>query len=259
MKLTVITVCLNAAETIRQCLDSVASQSHPDVEHWVVDGASTDGTAEILAEEREARGYSMVSEPDQGLYQAMNKGIARATGDVIGFLNADDCYASDTVLAEVAEALSDREIEACYGDLRYVSRENPERVVRDWIAGEFEHGSFHRGWMPPHPTFYARRSTYDRLGGFETEYQFGADWELLFRFLEVEQVPVTYVPRHWVTMRLGGETNRSLRNIVTNHRECLHAFRRHGRRAGIGFTGHKILHRMRQFVPLARGGKVRQG
>lgn len=259
MKITVITVCYQAAATIRRCLDSVAAQAHPEVEHWVIDGASTDGTAEILAEAQAAMGFSLVSEPDEGLYHAMNKGIARATGDAIGFLNADDWYASDTVLAEVAEALSDPEVEACYGDLQYVSRENPDRVVRDWVAGDFERGSFHRGWMPPHPTFYARRSTYDRLGGFETSYRFGADWELLFRFLEVEQVAVTYVPRHWVTMRLGGETNRSLRNMITNHRECLDAFRRHGRKPGPGFTGRKILHRLRQFVPLARGGKMRQG
>ncbi|MCB1092005.1 MAG: glycosyltransferase [Verrucomicrobiae bacterium] len=247
VKISVITVCRNAAGTIRDCIDSVAAQTHPDVEHWIIDGASTDGTAALLAELQKDRGFQFVSEPDGGLYHAMNKGLAKATGDVIGFLNADDWYASPNVLAEVAEALSDPAVAACYANLQYVRQDDPGRVVRDWIAGPFEAGAFFRGWMPPHPTFFARREVYQRWGGFDTRYRFGADWELLFRLFEVAKIPVAYVPRHWITMRLGGETNRSLRNILTNHRECLSAFRQHGFRVGWIFPIRKVAHRLRQF------------
>ena len=247
MKITVITVCRNAVDTIRDCVASVAAQTHDDVEHWVIDGASTDGTRELLESVQSEFGFQFLSESDGGLYDAMNKGIARATGDVIGFLNADDWYASATVLAEVAAALADPEVSACYADLTYVSREEPTRVIRQWTAGGFQPGAFSCGWMPPHPTFYAKREVYERFGGFDTRYRFGADWELLFRLFEVEKIPVAYVPHQWVTMRLGGETNRSLRNILTNHGECLHAFRKHGYRAGWWFPFRKAWHRLRQF------------
>ncbi|MCB1231020.1 MAG: glycosyltransferase [Verrucomicrobiae bacterium] len=247
VKITVITVCRNAANTIRDCLESVASQTHDNVEHWVIDGASTDGTPEKLAEWQNEFGFRFISEPDAGLYDAMNKGIARATGDVIGFLNADDFYATENVLGEVAAALSDPDVAGCYADLRYVKQDDPGRIVREWKAGDYESGAFFRGWMPPHPTFYARRETYEKWGGFDTQYRFGADWELLFRFFEIAKLPVGYVPHFWVTMRLGGETNRNLSNMLANHRECLRAFREHGFRAGPLFPIRKYWHRLRQF------------
>lgn len=247
MKITVITVCFNAADTLRDCVESVAAQTHDEIEHWIIDGASTDGTAKKLAAWRKEFDFQFISEADAGLYDAMNKGLARATGEVVGFLNADDFYASDTVLAEVAAALADPGIVGCYADLRYVKRDDPGQVVRQWTAGAFEPGAFFHGWMPPHPTYYARREAYETWGGFDTRYRFGADWELLFRFFEVAKLPVVYVPRLWVTMRLGGETNRSLRNILANHGECLHAFRKHGHRAGWRFPFRKARHRLSQF------------
>jgi len=247
VKITVITACRNAADTIADCINSVASQSHAEIEHWIIDGASTDGTREWLEKHQAGYGFQFVSESDNGLYEAMNKGIVRASGDVLGFLNADDWLTSDSVLSEVAEALSDSDIDACYGDLSYVSRTEPDRVVREWIAGPYEPGDFFRGWMPPHPTFYAKRMVYETHGFFDTQYRFGADWELLFRFFEIAKIRAKYVPRHWVTMRLGGATNRSLRNILANHRECLHAFRKHGFRAGFRFSLLKVTHRLGQF------------
>jgi glycosyltransferase involved in cell wall biosynthesis len=247
VKITVITVCRNAVDTIRDCIESVAAQTHPAVEHWIIDGASTDGTRPLLEAMQPEFGFHLVSEPDAGLYDAMNKGLARASGDVIGFLNADDWYAHPGVLGEVADALADPALQACYADLRYVDPYDTDRVVRDWISGAFREGAFFRGWMPPHPTFYARREVYQRWGGFDAGYRFGADWELLFRLFEVAGIETVYVPRLWVIMRLGGATNRSLRNILANHRECLHAFRRHGYRAGWLFPFRKGAHRLRQF------------
>lgn len=247
MKITVITVCRNAVVTIRECVESVASQSHPDVEHWIIDGASTDGTAQVLAAMREEYGFRLISEPDGGLYEAMNKGLSRATGEVVGFLNADDRYAHPAVLDEVAAAFRDPEVDACYADLRYVDQYDGDRVRRNWISDAYEPGAFFRGWMPPHPTFFARRGVYEKFGGFDTTYRFGADWELLFRLFEIKRIGTVYVPRLWVVMRLGGATNRSWRNRLANHRECLAAFRRHGCRAGLAFPFRKAVHRWRQF------------
>jgi len=247
VKITVITVCRNAVGTIRDCIESVAAQTHPEVEHWIIDGASTDGTTQLLEAIQPEFGFHLVSKPDAGLYDAMNKGLDRATGDVIGFLNADDWYARPTVLAEVAAALADPALQACYAELRYVDQFDSERLVRDWRAGAFREGAFFRGWMPTHPTFFARRDVYREWGGFDTRYRFGADWELLFRLFEVAGIETVYVPRHWVTMRLGGATNRSPLNIVANHRECLRAFREHGFRAGWMFPFWKVAHRLRQF------------
>ncbi len=218
-----------------------------EVEHRIIDGASTDGTPELLDRLSGEFPFEWISEPDDGLYFAMNKGIDLACGEAIGFLNADDWYSSDQVLADVAATLEDRSFDACYADLKYVRQSDPAHVVRDWRAGEFEPGAIFRGWMLPHPTFFAHHEIYEKFGSFDTRYRLGADWELLFRFFEVEKISATYVPRQWVTMRLGGTTNRSLRNVLANHRECLSAFRKHGHSAAWLFPIRKVCHRLSQF------------
>lgn len=252
LKISVITVCHNAVETIHDSIASVAAQKLPtgvEVEHRIIDGASTDGTVQLLARLGDEFRFEWTSEADDGLYFAMNKGIGMASGEIVGILNADDWYSSDRVLAEVVAALEDRSADACYADLQYVSQSDPAKVVRDWRAGEFVPGAFFRGWMLPHPTFFARREVYEKSGSFDTRYRLGADWELLFRLFEIEKISAVYVPRQWVTMRLGGATNRSLRNIVANHRECLDAFRKHGCSAAWLFSLRKVCHRLAQFLP----------
>jgi glycosyltransferase len=245
--ISVVTVARNAAGTIRDCLRSVASQSAPPVEHLVIDGASDDGTCEAAR----AAGVHVVSEPDRGLYDAMNKGLARATADVVGFLNADDVYAAPDVLARVADALSDPAADACYGDLEYVDGADASRVTRRWKAGPYDVARFRWGWMPPHPTFFVRRDVYERLGGFDLRFGSAADYELMLRFLVRHRIPARYVPSVLVRMRTGGVSNRSLGNRVAANRMDRLAWKANGL-TPLPWTGvAKPLRKLGQFLPLA--------
>lgn len=248
VKITVITVSYNSAATIADTVRSVASQSHPDVEYLVIDGASKDETVAILEEQREHL-VALVSEPDDGIYDAMNKGIKLAKGDVIGFLNSDDFYASSDVLSRVARVFEeDPSLDACYADLIYTDQIHTSRTVRYWESNDFVPSAFSKGWCPPHPTFFVRRSVYERFGGFDLNYHIAGDFELMLRFLEVHKIRVRYVAEVWVKMRLGGTTNKSLKNIWMGNQEILRALRSHGLPANlIRFFGHKLLSRGKQF------------
>ena len=182
MKVSIITVSYNSADTIADTLASVAAQTHSEVEHLVIDGASEDQTAEIVRQQG-ARVARFICEPDCGMYEAMNKGIALATGAVVGILNADDVYAKPEVLSRVASLFAAPEIDACYGDLVYVDRRQPSREVRYWRAGPYCRAAFGRGWYPPHPTFFVRRTAYESFGGFDRSFPLAADVELMLRLL----------------------------------------------------------------------------
>ena len=245
---TLITACLDAEETIEDCLASVAAQTHPQIEHLVLDGGSTDRTVariEASASER----TTLVSRSDAGLYDALNRGIAIATGDVIGFLHSDDVFAGPEVLSEVAAALAaNSDADACYADLVYVQQDDPQRIVRRWVAGPFEPGSFRRGWMPPHPAFFARASVYREMAGFDTSLRIGADWEWLLRFFELEKRRAVYCPGVWTRMRLGGVSNRSVRGLIQNNLETWRVCReRLGGWESWLFPLFKLRHRLRQF------------
>ena len=207
-----ITAVYNRHQTVGQALDSVLSQSYPAVESIVIDGASTDGTLAVLEPYRPRLGV-LISERDQGIYDALNKGLMHATGDVVGFLHADDVYEDREVLAKVAVAFRDPSVDAVYGDLVYVRHDDISKVIRYWKSGPYDHAALSRGWMPPHPTFYVRRSVYERLGGFNTRYRIAADYDTVLRFLAVGKIGVAYVPEVLVRMRVGGISNRSLKTI----------------------------------------------
>lgn len=245
-RITLITVCWNAEKTIASTLNSVDAQTFRDFEHLIIDGGSTDATLSIVA----AAGNRMVfSSPDKGIYDAMNKGIARASGDIIGFLNADDIFASDLVLETIAAAFENEEFDCCYGDLIYVSQQDPTRQVRYWKSSTFATGAFRRGWCPPHPTFYVRRSVYEEHGGFDQRYSLAADAELMMRFLERVRITSLYIPKVLVKMRLGGATNKSFGNIRRQNTEILQALALHGFKVSmLGFWGPKLLNRLRQFI-----------
>jgi glycosyltransferase involved in cell wall biosynthesis len=248
MKISVITATYNSAATLADTLRSINEQTHPEVEHIIVDGASSDGTLELVRSQGR-RVATVVSEPDRGIYDAMNKGLRLASGDVVGLLNSDDFLASPDVLATIARAFADPDVDAVYGDLCYVRRELPAQVVRYWRSSPFRPGSFSRGWTPPHPTLYLRRELYDRLGGFDLAYSLAADLELMARYLEVHRVRSLYIPEVLVLMRLGGATNRSIRNVVRGNREIWRALRRHGlARSMAGFVVAKFLSRASQFL-----------
>lgn len=251
MIISIITVCYNSAATIKDTLQSVAVQTYPFVEHLIVDGLSKDATMDVV------RQFSHVakatSESDGGIYDAMNKGIAMATGNVIGFINADDFYASPDVLASVMQIFEDTTVEACYGDLCYVRQEETGSIVRYWRSFDFTPGLFLRGWCPPHPTFFVRRDVYERCGGFDLSYKIAADVELMMRFLEVHRIRARYIPKILVKMRMGGTTNRSLSNIVKQNREIWRAFRENGLLPSwVCFVTGKLLSRGKQFISRPR-------
>ena len=187
-----------------------------------------------------------ISEPDQGLYDALNKGIAHASGDVVGFLHADDLFATPDALARIAEAFEDSSIDAIYGDLVYVSKADPKKVIRFWKAGDFSFASLKNGWMPPHPTFYARRSIYERLGAFDTSFHIAADYDCMLRILAAGKLHCRYIPEVLVRMRLGGKSNRSLRNLIRKSTEDYKALKSN-HIGGIGTLIMKNVRKIPQF------------
>ena len=227
MKISVITATYNSAETLSDCLDSVRKQTHPDVEHVVIDGASKDSTLALL-ESRRGDIAVLVSEPDGGIYDALNKGISKSTGDVIGFLHSDDFYPAADVLAQVAHAFADPMVDAVYGDLEYVSRRQVNNVIRRWKAGAFRRRDLALGWMPPHPTLFVRRALYARIGGFDTGFPIAADYHSVLRLFSLPGFHAVYLPWVIVKMRAGGASNRSLTNILRKSRQDLAALRQTG-------------------------------
>lgn len=245
MKISIITVAYNSAKTIADTLNSVGVQTHPNVEHIVVDGASTDETLALVRNHPNPN-IRLVSEPDKGIYDALNKGIRLATGEVVGFMHSDDLFADAPVLQRVAAAFADPQIDAVYGDLQYVRKDNHDEVVRYWQAGAFSRTRLRWGWMPPHPTFYVRRSVYARLGMFDTSYRIAADYDCMLRFLGAGDVRVAYIPHVLVKMRLGGASNRSLKNIVQKSREDYHALKSN-KVGGLGALVWKNFSKLAQF------------
>ncbi len=253
MKISVITVSYNSAKTIADTLDAVAMQTHTDIEHLVIDGASKDGTVEMVLSHANPK-IRLISESDKGIYDAMNKGFTQATGEVVGFLNSDDFYADSAVLAKISNAFQDPAVEACYGDLVYVTQDN-SRVVRYWKSNSFTNGDFAKGWCPAHPTFYVRKSVIERLGYFDQSYKLAADIEFMMRYLERGQIRAVYIPHVLVRMRLGGITNQSWKNIVQQNNEIFAALQKNsGPFSRMWFVANKVVSRLWQFAV----GRVRR-
>ncbi len=236
MKISVVTAVYNRADTVRDAIASVQGQTHGDVEHVVQDGGSTDGTLEVVRAAANPA-TALVSERDGGIYEAINRGIARASGDAIGLMHSDDMFASPHVLERVAEAFTDPDIDGVYGDLQYVSASDPSRVIRHWRSGEYRPERLARGWMPPHPTLYLRREVFDAHGLYDTSLQIAADYDAMLRYLLRGRIRLRYIPQVLVKMRVGGESNRSLERIVRKSREDLAAIRRNGLAGPAGGAG----------------------
>jgi glycosyltransferase len=246
LKISVVTATYNCEATLPETLASLKAQTHQDFEHVVVDGLSTDRTLQIVQSHADAR-TSVQSEKDRGIYDALNKGIARSTGDVIGFLHADDMYADPSVLADIAQAFSDPAVDAVYGDLDYVSRDDPTQVIRHWHSGEYRAQSLRSGWMPPHPTLYVRASVYRAVGAFDTQYRIAADYDSILRILLAARQAPTYLPRTLIHMRVGGASNRSLSNMWMKSKEDIRIARHHGV-GGLGTIVVKNLRKLPQFL-----------
>ena len=225
MRVSIITAVFNRANTVGDALDSLRAQTHPDVEHVIIDGGSTDDTLPVIRARAHPRAV-IVSEPDHGIYDALNKGLARASGEIIGLLQSDDILAQDEVLANVARAFASGPIHAVYGDLDYVRRDDPARIVRRWRSGAFSPEKLRYGWMPPHPALFLRRDVIDRFGGYDTSFRIAGDYDAILRYFSSDGFKAAYIPEVLVKMRLGGESNRSLGRILRKSREDYRAIRR---------------------------------
>lgn len=223
MKISIITVCYNSGKTIEDTFKSVQSQSYKDIEYIVIDGGSKDNTLELINQYKEIIDYS-VSEKDNGLYDAMNKGIEKATGDVIGFLNSDDLFCDDMAVEKVMNVFNENsKIDSVYADIYYVDQNNTDKIVRKWITGKQK--TFKKGWHPAHPTLYIKKKVYNQYGGFNLKFKLASDFEIMLRFIEKYKISTIYLPEPLIKMRLGGETNKSVENIFRQNKECIKAFK----------------------------------
>jgi glycosyltransferase involved in cell wall biosynthesis len=217
------------------------------MEHLVVDGGSNDGTLDIIRA-YDGRISKWISEPDKGIYDAMNKGIRLSSGDVIGFLQSDDVYAHERVVENVVEAFRRFEVDSVYGDLQYVHKRDLNKVVRNWKASVYREGRFKSGWMPPHPTFFVKRMVYDRFGYFNTNFRIAADYELMLRFLEKHKISTHYIPEVLVKMRVGGASNGSVKNMLVKSYEDYRAWKVNGLKRSFFTIPLKNLSKVPQFL-----------
>lgn len=249
MKVSIITVCFNSASTIRDAISSVISQSYPDIEYIIVDGGSTDGTLDII---RAHSSYlsNWISEPDNGTYDAMNKGVHLASGEIIAILNSDDFYVHSEVIAQVASHFQRTKVDSVYGDLQYVGKDNTDKVIRYWVSGTYQRRNFLYGWMPPHPAFFVRRTLYKSLGCFDTRLRTSADYELMLRFLYKHKISTHYLPELLVRMRTGGASNSSWKKRIEANLEDRQAWKMNGLRPYFFTALFKPLRKIKQYFIL---------
>lgn len=222
LKVSILTVVYNGEKTLKTCIDSILRQDFSNVEFILIDGASTDKTLQIAKSYGE-KINKIISEPDRGIYDAMNKGIANATGDIIGILNADDIYADSSVIKDVVDKFEKDNVQGVYGDLVYIDNVKDQNPVRKWVSGNYKEGKFLWGWMPPHPTFFIRKDCYSAFGDFRLDLGSAADYELMLRMIHTKNISIGYLPRTLVKMSTGGASNRSLLNRLkanTNDRKA---------------------------------------
>lgn len=226
MKISIITATYNSCKTLPVCMDSVLNQSYPDIEYIIIDGNSTDGTLDFINAKAEThKNITVVSEPDKGIYDALNKGIAKATGEVIGFVHSDDFLAHPDIISTIVKEFKSKKVDGVYGNLHYVQFDSPETIVRNWVSQPFEFRLLNRGWMPAHPTLFLKKEVYEQYGHFDLNYTIAADYDFILRIFKQPQHTFIYLPETIVKMRIGGASNKSLSNIFTKSREDLKAAR----------------------------------
>lgn len=245
MPVSIITPVLNGHSTIEDTIKSVLDQSYKDIEYIVIDSGSTDGTLDILGKYKD--NIKVLFEPQKGIYATMNKGIKMSSGDIIGIINSDDFYASDSVVETVVKTISEKQSDSCYGDLVYVDRLNTDKVARYWKSCEYKEGLFEKGWMPPHPTFFVKRWVYEKYGVFDVSLPAASDFELLFRFLKKHKIKSCYIPELLVRMRLGGFSNNSIRNIIKQNMVIADILKKNGTNISPFFFCSKIAEKLKQF------------
>lgn len=253
MRISVVTAVLNRQATIAQSIKSVQYQDYAELEHIIQDGASRDGTLNTIRCLANATTH-VVSEPDTGIYDALNRGIARATGDIIGVMHSDDFFASPQILTQIFDAFKDPRVDGVYGDLNYVASHDTTKVVRYWKSGPYHQDNLARGWMPPHPTLYLRRHVFERWGTYDTRLRIAADYDAILRYLTMGQIQLTYIPKVLVCMRTGGESNKSVSRIFRKSQEDYRAIQRHGI-GGFGTLAQKNMRKAKQFLQIEKFNK----
>jgi glycosyltransferase involved in cell wall biosynthesis len=226
MKVSIITATYNSDSTVRDTLESVAAQTYSNIEHIIVDGLSKDNTLEIVAEYPHVA--KVISEKDDGIYDAMNKGILAATGDIIGILNSDDFYPNSGIIQRVVKEFQEKKVDTTIGDILFVSPSNLKKIVRYYSGGKWKPSKFVRGYMPPHPSFFVYKKFYDELGLYQIDYKIAADYELLIRFLATNKLSYSYIPEAIVYMREGGVSNASIKSRYVLNREIVRACKENG-------------------------------
>jgi glycosyltransferase len=245
MKVSLITTCYNREKTIRDAIESVLSQDYPDIEYIVVDGASTDNSLTII-NQYNTRIVSIISEPDSGMYEAINKGLRIATGDVIGLLHSDDFLFAPNTISHIVDRFAQLDCDLVYGNGLFVDAENIHKIVRNWISGNYGKSKIHWGWLPLHPTVYIRKTCIDRIGMYDERFQISADSDFLIRCLYKENLAVSYLNEYIVRMRMGGLST-SISKQMKKWKEDLFLYRSHGFNPYIALTG-KILSKIPQFI-----------
>ncbi len=221
MKISLITVTYNSEKFLSQCIESVQNQSYTDIEHIIIDGNSTDNTVSII-KKYESKIYKWISEPDRGMYDAINKGIKMAIGEVIGILNSDDIFVSNDVVATIVQTFKTEQVDSVYGDLEYVDKDDTNRIFRVWRGKKYNRNLFKMGWMPGHPTFYIKKSLIETYGNYENHYYTAADYEFMARYLFKYKISSFYLPKLIVKMRNGGVSNKNLKQrLRANRRDYL--------------------------------------
>ncbi len=226
MKISIITATYNSEKNISTCLQSVAGQTYKNIEHIIVDGGSTDKTMEIVKAFPSVTKY--ISEPDKGIYDALNKGVKMATNDVIGFLHSDDSMGSTDIIQKIAELFSQKNIQGVYGDLVFVHSENPDKIVRTWKSNRFDRKNIKYGWMPPHPTLYLRKEVYQKHGPFDISFKIAGDYNFMVSVMKDKEINLEYLPEIITKMRMGGVSTGSLKDILTKSKEDIRALRNNG-------------------------------
>ena len=247
MKVSVITVSYNSEKTIESTIQSVLNQDYNNVEYIIIDGQSTDNTLQIINQYSD-RIAQVISEKDDGIYDAINKGILTATGDIVGLIHSDDFYAHTRVLSRIVEELNQTQADAVYSDLQYVDRENSEKVFRVWKSGEYTAGKFIKGWMPPHPTFYVKRNVFLKHGLYDLTFRLAADYELMLRYIHKNKITLSYIPETLIKMRVGGASNTSILNRIKANQEDMKAWKVNGLQPSIFTRFLKPLSKLTQFL-----------
>lgn len=249
MKISLITVTYNSAKTLPDTIQSVLSQSYSNIEYIIIDGASQDNTIDIVKEYEPLFNGQMhwISEKDDGLYDAINKGIAMATGDVVGILNSDDFFTSPTVIEEIANNFSE-EIDAVYGDVHFVNSTDLARPIRYYSSKIFRSSLMKLGFMPAHPTFYCRKSCYDKYGLYKTDFKIAADFDLLLRFIYVHHISLKYLPLDMVTMRVGGASTNGLKSHVCIMKEHLRSFKENGLKSNFFLLSLRYFYKLSEYI-----------